>query len=81
MLKYILLAIVIAITEILTYKIIKIIDKRERKKLYKWELEYIKKIKELKGKSSNNNSKNDTTENISNNTNNEIIENERSEIK
>lgn len=35
------------ITQILTYKLIKLIDKKERKKLQKWELNYIKNAEEI----------------------------------
>lgn len=35
------------ITQILTYKLIKLIDKKERKKLQKWELNYIKNTEEI----------------------------------
>lgn len=45
---YILVGFVIVFSEIITYKIIKKIDKKERQKLYEWELEYIEKIKKIK---------------------------------
>ena len=35
---------VIFISQALTYKIVKTIDKKERKKLYNWELNYIKQL-------------------------------------
>lgn len=45
---FILVLLFVMISEILTYKIIKWIDKRERKKLYKWELKYIQELEEIK---------------------------------
>lgn len=51
---YILCYIFIAIiTQILTYKLIKHIDKKERKKLQVWEQDYILRMNELKNKKDN----------------------------
>ena len=71
---FILIIFIIFISQALTYKIIKIIDKKERKKLYNWELQYIKQLqvensklkKEQKEKTKNadtsdNNSSDDST--------------------
>lgn len=71
---FILIIFVIFISQALTYKIIKMIDKKERKKLYNWELTYIKQLqvenaklkKEQKEKTKNadtsdNNSSDDST--------------------
>lgn len=40
----IVIILIIFISEFITYKIIKRIDKKEREKLYKWELGYIKQL-------------------------------------
>lgn len=48
MIKYVLLIIFIVVSEVLTYKYIKMIDKKQRKKLYDWELGYIEEISQLK---------------------------------
>lgn len=45
---FLLVLLFVMISEILTYKIIKWIDKRERKKLYQWELKYIQELEEIK---------------------------------
>lgn len=76
MIKYVLLIIFIVVSEVLTYKYIKMIDKKQRKKLYDWELGYIEEISQLKKQLAEKKGKkeNDGVSNNSFNSNQNVLE-------
>lgn len=84
MVKIIIIVLLVIITEFLTYKLIKWIDKKERKKLYEWELKYIVEIDRIKTELANNKKrgKKDVSNTVcDNSTNNQdILESEASGI-
>lgn len=65
MLKLIFYIAVILITEVISYKYIRKIDILERKKLQKWEIDFLEKLNHKK--KDNNVNKSDNNDNISNN--------------
>ena len=77
MIKYVLLIIFIVVSEVLTYKYIKMIDKKQRKKLYDWELGYIEEISQLKkqlAEEKKGKKENDDVSNNSFNSNQNVLE-------
>ena len=76
----IVIILIIFISEFITYKIIKRIDKKEREKLYNWELGYIKQLTEEKKllKEVTKNSTNNSTTNSDNTSSTDVLESKTS---